>query len=174
MQAGKTWRGASQQSACNCLRMFSFQAASLVPKASFHCDAATCLANPVGGAGAVVSLQGSKRPVGIGHHVDAALGADQDGDICRIRCRFGSRFGSLQNCFGIIQKGAHNELIGMGGPLFRNITGVPGPEPLTARYASGRLVGLLFGSPTPWRYRYRRTFGGCGRRAGTNCFAPEP
>ncbi len=48
-----------------------------------------------------MSLQGGERPVRVGQHVDAALRADQDGDIGRVR-RWGSSFRRLQDRLGVI------------------------------------------------------------------------
>jgi len=113
---GRPW--ASQQAARNCLRMFRFQAASLVPGPPFHGDMTACLAHPVGRTGPVMSLQGGERPVRVGQHVDAALRADQDGDIGRIG-RWGSSFRRFQDRFGVIEKCSHTELIGTERVGFR-------------------------------------------------------
>jgi hypothetical protein len=105
------------------LWMFGFKAASLVPTASFHGDMTACLAHAVGRAGAVMSLQGGERPVRVGQHVDAALRADQDGDIARVS-RFRSNFRGFQNRGGVIEKCSHTELIGTGRPGLRKKSGV--------------------------------------------------
>lgn len=97
--------------------MFGFKAASLVPTASFHGDMATGLAHPVGGARAMVGLQGGEWPVRVGQHVDAALRADQDGDIGRDG-RFRNSFRRFQNRFGVVEKCSHTELIGTRGRVF--------------------------------------------------------
>lgn len=112
--------GAGQQAACNCLWMFSFQAASLVPTASLDRDLAICLAHPVGRAGAMMGLQGGERPVRVGQHVDAALRADQNGHISRVG-RLGGSFRRFQNRLGVIEKYSHTELIGTEGQVFGKI-----------------------------------------------------
>lgn len=96
--------------------MFGFQAASLVAGTAFHGNVAACLAYPVGGVGAVVRFKGCQRPIGIGDHVDAALRADQD---CEIGGGFGGSFSRFENCFGVLKKCPHSELIGNGKGVFR-------------------------------------------------------
>jgi len=70
-----------------------------------------------------MSLQGGERPVRVGQHVDAALRADQDGDIGRIR-RLGGSFRCFQDRLGVIKKCSHTELIGTGRPGFRRKSGL--------------------------------------------------
>ena len=88
--------------------MFGFQAASVATGTPFHCDMAARLANAVGGTGAVMRLQGCKGPIGIRHHMNAALGADQDGDIGRVGRRFSSGFRGFENRFGVLEKCPHD------------------------------------------------------------------
>jgi len=100
--------------------MFRFQAASLVPRASFHSDVTAGLAHAVRGASAVMSFQGGEGPVRVGHHMDAALRGDQNSDIARVR-RLGSGFGRFQDRFGVVEECPHTELIGTGSRVFGKI-----------------------------------------------------
>ena len=113
VEAGEGWHGSGQETACNCLRMFRFQTAPVISGASLDGDMPAGLAHPIGCAGAVMSLQGGERPVRVGQHVDAALRADQDGDIRR-NSRFGSSFRRFQDRLGVFEKCPHTGLIGPG------------------------------------------------------------
>jgi len=97
--------------------MFRFQAASLMPGPSFHGDATARLAHPVGRTRAMMGLKGGKRPVRVGHHVDAPLWGYQYGNIRRVG-GFGGSFGCFQDRLRVVEKCSHDELIGTGTPVF--------------------------------------------------------
>ena len=101
-----------QQAARHRLRRLGLEAAALMAGAAFHGDPAACLAHPVQGAGAIVGFQRGKRPIGFGKHVDAAFGADEDGEIGGVSGGAGGILRGVQEGFGVLEERAHTELIG--------------------------------------------------------------
>lgn len=123
-----------QQTARNRLRGFGLQVAAAASGTAFHSYAALMAAHTVERAGAVVQGERGERPVGIGQHLDAAFGADQNGEISGRCGGLGRGFCGIQDGFGVLDEGAecascaHTELIGPAGRSFEKRLGRDRPS----------------------------------------------
>lgn len=95
-----------------------FETATADATAALHHYPAIRVVNAIDCARAMVRFERGQRPIGIRQHVDAALGSDQNGEVPRIGGCPSCTPGCFQNRSRILEKSAHDQLIGTVGVIF--------------------------------------------------------
>jgi hypothetical protein len=91
---------------------FGFEQTSLRTCPPLDADHGIAVANAVSHPGAMMCLERIERPIGIGHHSNPSLSADQDGHFGRCVARSRRIFRRIEDLNGVVYESAHDFLIG--------------------------------------------------------------